>query len=113
MSHYVRKIGPKAWIACSLALWMIALVGVRASAPAAPQTPVDPWEELPTGGESFPDTDTGPGEASSADAGSGAGNRHGRRGHVPHLSRRQAAGIRGHSALGEDRRADAGGQAEL
>ncbi len=37
MSHYVRKIGPKAWIACSLALWAIALVGVRASAPAAPQ----------------------------------------------------------------------------
>ena len=40
MSHYVRKIGLKAWIGCSLALWMIALVGVGASTPAAQQTQV-------------------------------------------------------------------------
>jgi DmsE family decaheme c-type cytochrome len=31
MSRHIRRISPKAWLACSLAVWLIALVGVRAS----------------------------------------------------------------------------------
>lgn len=34
MSRYIRKIGPKAWWACGLGLWMVTLVGVMASTPA-------------------------------------------------------------------------------
>jgi DmsE family decaheme c-type cytochrome len=31
MSRYVRKIGPKFWLVCGLAVWLVALVSVRAN----------------------------------------------------------------------------------
>jgi DmsE family decaheme c-type cytochrome len=34
MSKHIRKIGPKVWLACGLAVWLVTLVSVRASEPA-------------------------------------------------------------------------------
>jgi DmsE family decaheme c-type cytochrome len=36
MSKYIRKIGQKHWVIFGIALWVIALVGLRASTPAGP-----------------------------------------------------------------------------
>jgi len=48
MSRHIRKIGPKAWLACGLALWLAALVGVRASAdPASGQAQSPPEKSAP------------------------------------------------------------------
>ncbi len=48
MSRYIRKIGPKAWWACGLALWFVALVGVKAHTPTGPAV-VTPVAEKLTG----------------------------------------------------------------
>jgi DmsE family decaheme c-type cytochrome len=39
MSRHIRKLGPKAWLACGLGVWLVALVGVRASAVSTPEAP--------------------------------------------------------------------------
>ena len=45
MSRRIRTISPKAWLACSLALWVTALVGVRASAGPAREATSRPPEK--------------------------------------------------------------------
>ena len=45
MSRHIRKIGPKAWLACGLAVWLAALVGVRASASSASGQAPPPQEK--------------------------------------------------------------------
>ena len=44
MSRHIRKISPKAWLACSLGLWLVALGGVRASVISAPAAATPPQE---------------------------------------------------------------------
>ena len=46
MSKYIRKLGPKAWLASGLAVWLIALVGIRANAPDRPAGPKANPEEV-------------------------------------------------------------------
>ena len=43
MSRYIRKIGQKYWLICGVALWLVALVSVRANTlgPASPAAPIE------------------------------------------------------------------------
>ena len=48
MSRYVRKIGPKLWLICGLAVWLTALVTMRANTATAGVAAAVPAERSAT-----------------------------------------------------------------